>query len=155
MRVWELILAAVLARGTLMVADGRAEVPVESSPASPRAVVGIQGDPDASGPGARVYGVRVGSPADQAGLTHGDQIVGLDGEPVVDWATLQRSISQGQPGIARRLTVQRGDVVFDVTLVPEDPLHRSEQPERLFAPVYRAPCEGGRGYVWMLACGGI
>lgn len=97
-----------------MVADGKAEVPVEPTLASSRAVVGIQLDPDASGPGTRVYGVRVGSPADVAGLTHGDQIVGIDGEPVVDWSTLQRSIGQGQPGIARRLTVQRGDVVFDV-----------------------------------------
>src|SRR6266849_1567269 len=153
MRLWKLILAAARAPGTFMVADGRAEVPVEPTLASPRAIVGIQLDRDASGPGGRVYGVRVGSPADKAGLTHGDRIVSVDGESVADWPALQRIIGQGGPGVVRRLTVQRNGIAFDVSLVPEDPLHRSEQPESLFGPTYRAPCEVGS--LWLLLYGGI
>jgi len=40
-----------------------------------------------------VYSVKPGSPADQIGVRHGDQLVALDGQPLTHWDTLQRRLA--------------------------------------------------------------
>src|SRR5262245_7223090 len=94
------ILACLLCLTLLAGAVASEGVPVK--PTFERATIGVQLDPEASGAGASVYGVRVGSPADKAGLTYGDRIVSVDGETVEDWRALQRIIGQAEPGVARR-----------------------------------------------------
>ena len=57
---------------------------------------GAGSDPSTSG--VPVSGVETGSPADQAGLTAGDTIVSLDGNPVSSIADLSAAMSHHHPG---------------------------------------------------------
>lgn len=79
--------------------------------------VGIRGD----GPtrGAWVRSVRPGSPAAANQLMVGDVITAIDQYPVADDDTLVRSVRSRRPGTAVTLTVQRGELRFDRSLVLE------------------------------------
>ncbi|MEO0081004.1 MAG: RIP metalloprotease RseP [candidate division WOR-3 bacterium] len=44
-----------------------------------------------------VGAVAPGSPAEEAGLTQGDTLIALDGEPVTTWQEFQRRITSGEP----------------------------------------------------------
>ena len=48
--------------------------------------------------GALVLDVVPGGPADRAGINHGDVIVGLDGEDVIDSTSLRELLLSHQPG---------------------------------------------------------
>jgi serine protease Do len=48
--------------------------------------------------GALVLDVVPGGPADRAGISHGDVIVGLDGEDVIDSTSLRKLLLSHQPG---------------------------------------------------------
>jgi len=67
---------------------------------------------------AVIDGVRPGSPAAQAGLQSGDRIVRVDGIQNPTWEQLEPRVwlSPNQP---LTVTVQRGDQVFDKTIVPK------------------------------------
>jgi regulator of sigma E protease len=67
---------------------------------------------------AVIDGVRKNSPAAQAGLQSGDRIIQVDGIKNPTWEQLQPRVwlSPNQP---LTVTVQRGDQVFDKTLVPK------------------------------------
>jgi len=123
-----------------------AAVPIEPNAETPSAAIGILIDPD-SKPGVLVDAVRVGSPADEAGITPGDRIENLDGESLEDWYAFRSAIRKGEPGVARRLTVRRAGVAFEVLVVPGIPVSGSERREQLFVPSYRTSCERGRGYM--------
>jgi regulator of sigma E protease len=65
-----------------------------------------------------IGGVKPDSPAAQAGLRQGDQVLSLDGRPVRRWDDLARQIRQTgtRPLLVK---VQRGEEVLEVRLVPQ------------------------------------
>src|SRR2546425_6627756 len=67
---------------------------------------------------AVIYGIRHDSAAAQAGLQSGDRIVKVDGIDNPTWEQLQPAVwlSANQP---LNITVQRGDKVFQTTIVPK------------------------------------
>jgi regulator of sigma E protease len=67
---------------------------------------------------ARVGKVLPGSPAERAGLTEGDLIVAVDGEPVADFPGLVRLV-QPNPGETLEFTLERGDREVDVPVEVE------------------------------------
>jgi len=68
-----------------------------------------------------------GSPADRAGLTTGDVITAVDGQPIVDIEGLGKQIFKHKIGDTITFTVQRGDQVAEVQVqagtVPDDIYH--------------------------------
>lgn len=66
---------------------------------------------------AVVGDVIAGSPAEQAGLTFGDEVLAIDQHPVRDWQDLNQTMtrSAGQPLV---LTVRRGEKVFEMSITP-------------------------------------
>jgi sigma-B regulation protein RsbU (phosphoserine phosphatase) len=54
-----------------------------------------------------VYNVAPGSPAERAGLRPGDEIVGLNGEPVTSYAQFDRIWASSSPGDRVELTIRR------------------------------------------------
>ncbi len=62
--------------------------------------------------------VEEGSPAEDAGLQPGDQIVGLDGQPLVSWGRFLEVV-RSHPGEELTLTVERGGAERKLTVIPE------------------------------------
>jgi S1-C subfamily serine protease len=71
-----------------------------------RAALGVLLDPEGSG-GAWVGSVSPHSPAAEAGVRHGDEIIALDGHPVASGDDLMRAISRKHPGDQVNLDVKR------------------------------------------------
>jgi len=67
---------------------------------------------------AIVGDVSVGFPADKAGLKKGDQIISINGIPMVNWRQMQSLISSSG-GAELTLTVKRGLEVFKANLTPQ------------------------------------
>jgi len=70
----------------------------------------------------RIGQVRSEDVAHQAGISSGDSIVALNGNPVAEWEQLAKFI-HGSPGKSIRLTVEREGRRFDVEVTPR----RAEQ----------------------------
>ena len=65
-----------------------------------------------------IGGVKAGSPAAQAGLQKGDQILSVGGQPVSRWDVLSSKIRQGGEHPVT-LSVRRGDRDFQVQVTPQ------------------------------------
>jgi regulator of sigma E protease len=65
----------------------------------------------------QVSGVEKGSPAERAGITKGDRIVAIDGEPVKEWEELSKKI-KGSGGRALNLQIRRGEEIKNITVQP-------------------------------------
>lgn len=95
------------------------------------AYLGIRGE-DAKGdrPGVVVQEVQPDSPASRAGLSQGDTIVALDGQPVDGFDGLQQAVAARQPGQKLTFKVVRDgkerEVPVELGKVPERP-----RPKRL------------------------
>ena len=61
--------------------------------------------------------VVAGSPADKAGITEGDTIIDIDGQPVSGAVGLFEKIA-GAGGVEHQLKIKRGGETFDVTVTP-------------------------------------
>lgn len=61
--------------------------------------------------------IEANSPAEQAGLKPGDQVVSIDGEAVSAWTDIQAVIQQ-HPGQALTLTVERSGEAHELTVTP-------------------------------------
>ena len=70
--------------------------------------------------GVMVVGVASGSPAERAGLHHGDVIVRLGGQPVAGVDDLHRLLTEAQVGVNSLITVLRGTEKLDLTIVPQE-----------------------------------
>lgn len=66
----------------------------------------------------RVGEVMPDSPAMAAGMAQGDRIIAVEGQKVKDWGDLRKMVV-GSAGKALTFTIQRGESVFDVQVVPE------------------------------------
>jgi len=78
-----------------------------------RAVIGVRAQtrpatPDNPRPGAEVMRVFADSPAEQAGLTRGDVVVAVDGEPVGSEEDLRSMVLARGADMVLRLQVERG-----------------------------------------------
>ncbi len=71
-----------------------------------------------SAPAAKVGQVVENSPAEQAGLVVGDEIVAIDGVAVDDWVDMATQVS-AQPDKALMFTILRGQRQLDIVLTPE------------------------------------
>jgi putative serine protease PepD len=82
-----------------------------------RAYLGVQ-TTDAISGGADVVVVEPGKPADKAGISEGDVIVGVNGQRVGGSADVARLVQQGKPGDKVKVEVERlgQRQSFDVTL---------------------------------------
>ena len=65
---------------------------------------GNGGSGSGSGSGVTIAGVQSGSPADQAGLSQGDQIISVDGQTVSSSTQLTQLIATKHPGDTARIT---------------------------------------------------
>ncbi|HTN43655.1 MAG TPA: trypsin-like peptidase domain-containing protein [Nitrospiria bacterium] len=103
---------------------------VLKSPPVQRAWLGIEARMPVPGRGDRdgvvLQSVQWPSPAWRSGLRAADRIIRLDDRELGDVAQLQRSIVKGGIGIERRLTVERGGVIKEIRVRPE------EWPMRIF-----------------------
>jgi glutaredoxin 3 len=70
--------------------------------------LGLKVADSADGPGARVGGVRAGSPSERAGVQVGDVVIELSGRPVTKVADLEQIAARRPPGMPTSLVVQRG-----------------------------------------------
>lgn len=61
--------------------------------------------------------VVAGSPADKAGITEGDTIIDIDGQPVSGAVGLFEKIA-GDGGVEHQLKIKRGGETFDVSVTP-------------------------------------
>jgi serine protease Do len=82
--------------------------------------------------GGLVASVQPGGPADRAGLTSGDVILEVNGQPVEDGGELTRTIGRLQPGVEASLTVWRkgAQQTFEVTLGDRGEQTQAAQPSR-------------------------
>jgi hypothetical protein len=87
-------------------------------PSGPRIGVGLEDADDDEG--AQVTRVVPGSPADTAGILAGDIIVRVDDRAIKGFEDLQSEITSGAPDAPRAITVERGDEILDLTVVPTD-----------------------------------
>ena len=65
----------------------------------------------------QVGGVEPGSPADRAGISKGDRIVAVNGQPVTEWEELSRAIKESQ-GRPLGLQIRRDSQETQVTVQP-------------------------------------
>ncbi len=63
--------------------------------------------------------VTPGSPASRAGLLKGDIIRSVQGKPIQDWFEIKEIVSD-KAGIPLEVTVERGDELVAVTVIPEE-----------------------------------
>jgi membrane protease YdiL (CAAX protease family) len=89
--------------------------------AAPGPRIGIGFDPDLSKDEPLIRQVLPGSPAERAGLQPDDLVEKIDGDPVTTRKEIQESIRSGAAGTARVLTIRRGEITMDVSVVPELP----------------------------------
>ncbi|HYD46427.1 MAG TPA: Do family serine endopeptidase [Phenylobacterium sp.] len=91
--------------------------------------------------GALVAEVWPGGPADRAGLRSGDVVLSIDGQPVIDAASLGYAINAKRPGDASRLTVRgQGGRERQVTLRADAPPATPAKDERVITG--RNPFDG-------------
>lgn len=73
--------------------------------------------PGSANKGIFISGVFRNSPADDAGLLSGDQIISLDGQSFTDISRLINYIASKAPGETISISVQRGGGILDLTLI--------------------------------------
>ncbi|HVC97725.1 MAG TPA: PDZ domain-containing protein [Pirellulales bacterium] len=108
----------ILRKGRYQTVSAELAVPDETFDAgNARAALGVLIERD-GGDGAWVDSISANSPAAEAGVRPGDEIVALDGHPVASGDDLMRAISRKHPGDQVALDVKRNgrERTMDVTL---------------------------------------
>jgi acetylornithine deacetylase/succinyl-diaminopimelate desuccinylase-like protein len=93
----------------------------DSSTQPPRAVLGIQLDADAPGPGVRIASVAADSGAAAAGLAEGDVIRRIGDHEVLNLGDLRRLMADKSPGDRLKLTTERQGATTTVDVVLQAP----------------------------------
>ncbi len=76
--------------------------------------------------GILVVSIEEKSPAQRAGLSEGDIIVGFDGQPVFGIDDLHRMLTEEKVGVKTTLTIIRQTEKLNLTIVPEESKPRDE-----------------------------
>ncbi len=76
--------------------------------------------------GILVVSIEENSPAQRAGLSEGDIIVGFDGQPVFGMDDLHRMLTEEKVGVKTTLTVIRQTEKLNLTIVPEESKPRDD-----------------------------
>jgi S1-C subfamily serine protease len=74
--------------------------------------------------GVMIVSVEPSSPAERAGLKHGDVVIGLGGKPVGSIDDLQRLLSSECVGVSIEITVVRATEILTLRIVPAESLRR-------------------------------
>ncbi|MCB0806411.1 MAG: M28 family peptidase, partial [Bacteroidales bacterium] len=70
-------------------------------------------------PGVQIQGVRPGGPAEKAGLSADDFIIGLNGEEVNNIYDFMNILNDLKPDVETDITVKRGGSELKLTIIPE------------------------------------
>jgi S1-C subfamily serine protease len=76
--------------------------------------------------GILVVSIEENSPAQRAGLSEGDIIVGFDGQPTAGIDDLHRMLTEEKVGVKTMLTIIRQTEKLNLTIVPEESKPRAE-----------------------------
>jgi S1-C subfamily serine protease len=76
--------------------------------------------------GILVVSIEPGSPAQRAGLTEGDMIVGFDGQPVTGIDDLHRILTEEKVGVRAALTIIRRTEKLNLDIIPEESKSRGD-----------------------------
>jgi len=77
--------------------------------------------------GILVVSIEANSPAQRAGLSEGDVIVGFDGQPVAGIDDLHRILTEEKVGMRTALTVIRHTQKLNLDIIPEESKSRGEE----------------------------
>jgi membrane protease YdiL (CAAX protease family) len=88
---------------------------------SDRPRIGVAWSTDPADVDARIHEVLPGWPADRAGFRKGDLIEKIDGTPVANRMEAAQSISSGDAGVERTVTVRRDGTTVDLRVAPQLP----------------------------------
>lgn len=76
-----------------------------------------EGDADEEPRGVAVRWVYPGSPAEKAGIQRGDRIISVDGQQMIDLASLTQRLAAQEIGVPLELGVARGNEELNISLV--------------------------------------
>jgi S1-C subfamily serine protease len=69
---------------------------------------------------------RRGSPAQRAGLSEGDMIVGFDGQPIAGIDDLHKILTEEKVGVKSTLTIIRRTEKLNLGIIPEESKSRDD-----------------------------
>jgi S1-C subfamily serine protease len=77
--------------------------------------------------GILVVSVEEGSPAQKAGLSEGDMIVGFDGQPIAGIDDLHKILTEEKVGLKTTLTIIRRTEKLNLSIIPEESKPREDE----------------------------
>jgi S1-C subfamily serine protease len=77
--------------------------------------------------GILVVSIEEKSPAQRAGLSEGDIIVGFDGQPITGIDDLHRMLTEEKVGVKTTLMVIRHTEKLNLTIIPEESKSRGDE----------------------------
>jgi S1-C subfamily serine protease len=77
--------------------------------------------------GILVVSIEEGSPAQKAGLSEGDMIVGFDGQPIAGIDDLHRILTEEKVGVKSMLTIIRRTEKLNLGIIPEESKLREDE----------------------------
>jgi S1-C subfamily serine protease len=76
--------------------------------------------------GVLVVSVEKNSPAQRAGLSEGDVIIGFDAQPIAGIDDLHKMLTEEKVGVHTKLTILRHSEKLDLDIVPEESRARAD-----------------------------
>ena len=76
--------------------------------------------------GVLVVSIENNSPAQRAGLSEGDVIIGFDGQPIAGIDDLHKMLTEEKVGVHTKLTIIRRSEKLDLDIVPEESKARAD-----------------------------
>jgi S1-C subfamily serine protease len=76
--------------------------------------------------GILVVSVEEASPAQRAGLSEGDMIVGFDGQPIAGIDDLHKILTEEKVGVKSTLTIIRRTEKLNLGIIPEESKSRDD-----------------------------
>ncbi len=77
--------------------------------------------------GILVVSIEEGSPAQRAGLSEGDMIIGFDGQPIAGIDDLHRILTEEKVGVKTTLTIIRRTEKLNLGIIPEESKLRGDE----------------------------
>jgi S1-C subfamily serine protease len=77
--------------------------------------------------GILVVSIEENSPAQRAGLSEGDVIVGFDSQPIAGIDDLHRRLTDEKVGVRTKLTILRRTEKLDLLIIPEESKSKEDE----------------------------